>query len=246
MSEDMSVLRTTLLGSLLDSARHNAESGAIYLDADKPATTPAEERGSPLPLEAHALGAVLTGRVAPQSWRAASDATWDFYAAKGLLEAVFTALRVEWDVREGAHPFLHPGRTARVYSGETELGWLGEVHPLVARAWDLDGTVAAFEIDLGLAIAHAPEELPFTPFTSFPPALRDLAVTRPEGVTAAAILAVAREHADEAEVFDVYGDSLAMHLVFRAPDRTLTDDEVNARMEAIAAGLQELGVERRA
>ena len=256
MSEDMSVLRTTLLGSLLDAARHNSargaaelalfESGAIYLDVETPRRTEAERRGSPLPLEADALGAVLTGRLAPEAWRGKSDAAWDFYAAKALLGAVLDTLRVPWDVREGPHPFLHPGRSARVYSGETELGWLGEVHPLVAREWDLGGTVAAFEIDLGLAIAQAPREIPFTPFTSFPPALRDLAVVRPEGITAGELLAVARRHADEAEVFDVYGDSLAMHLVFRAPDRTLTDEEVDQRMVAITAGLRELGVERRA
>jgi phenylalanyl-tRNA synthetase beta chain len=257
MSEDMAVLRTTLLCSLLDAARHNAargaaerlalfESGAIYLDAQRPAVTPAEQRGSALPLEVHALGAVLRGRLEPGSWRARADATWDFFAAKAVLGAVLDTLRVAWDVRPGTHPFLHPGRSGRVYAGETELGWLGEVHPLVARAWDLDGDVAAFEIDLGLAIAQAPEEIPFTPFTSFPPVLRDLAVVRPDGVTAAQVLAVAAEHADEVDVFDVYGDSLAMHLVFRAPDRTLTDDEVNERMEAIGAGLRELGVERRA
>ena len=145
------------------------------------------------------------------------------------------------------HGFRHPGRAARVYAGETDLGWVGEVHPLVARAWDLDGAVAAFEIDLKLAIAQAPEEIPFTPFTTFPPALRDLAVVRPEGVTGGEIVEIARAHADEVEVFDVYGDSLAMHLVFRAPDRTLTDDEVTERAEAIVAALHErLGVTRRA
>ncbi|HEX8206646.1 MAG TPA: phenylalanine--tRNA ligase subunit beta [Solirubrobacteraceae bacterium] len=244
MSEEMSVLRTTLLGSLLDTARHNTsrgagdlalfESGAIYLDTRET-----------LPLEVHALGALLTGALVPRSWRGEAG-KWDFFAAKGLVAALLDTLRVPWDVREGTHPFLHPGRSARVYSGETELGWLGEVHPLVAREWDLGGTVAAFEIDLDRAIAQAPQETPFVAFTSFPPVLRDLAVVRPEGVAAARIVGVARQHADEAEVFDVYGDSLAMHLVFRAPDRTLTDEEVDQRMEAIAAGLRELGVERRA
>ncbi|MDQ3740674.1 MAG: phenylalanine--tRNA ligase subunit beta, partial [Actinomycetota bacterium] len=245
MSEDQSVMRTTLLGSLLDVARYNAargmghlalfESGAIYLDA-----------GEQLPLEVHALGALVTGRLEPESWRARGDATWDFFAAKGVLGAVLDALRVEWDVREGVHPFLHPGRAARVYSGETELGWLGEVHPLVAREWDLDGTVAAFEIDLGRVIESAPREIPFRAFGTFPPVLRDLAVVRPQEVTAAAIVEVAAAHADGAEVFDVYGDSLALHLVFRAPDRTLTDEEVDTRMEAIVAALRELRVERRA
>jgi phenylalanyl-tRNA synthetase beta chain len=266
MSEDHSVLRTTLLGSLLDAARYNAargaadlalfESGATYLDDPDAAATATgasavarRGRFDGLPLEVHALGAVLTGRVQPESWRGGDGATWDLFAAKGVLGAVLDALRVAWDVRATPVPFLHPGRSARVLSGDTELGWLGEVHPLVARAWDLDGAVAAFEIDLGLAIAQAPADLPFRPFATFPPVLRDLAVVRPEGVTSAEVLAVVREAGDpeEATVFDVYGDSVAMHLSFRAADRTLTDEEVTERVEAIVRALSErLGVERRA
>ncbi len=264
MSEDHRVLRTTLLGSLLEIARHNLargrsdlalfESGAIYLDAPPSAdlatgATAVALRGrhDGLPTEVHALGGLLTGRVAPESWRGAGDARWDFFAAKSALGAVLDALRVEWDVRPPGHPFLHPGRAARVFSGDTELGWLGEVHPLVARAWELDGTVAAFELDLGLVIANAPQEIPFTAFATFPPVLRDLAVVRPADVAAAQIVAVAAERADAVEVFDVYGDSLAMHLAFRAPDRTLTDEEVDERMAAIVATLRErLEVEQRA
>ncbi|HEV3000492.1 MAG TPA: phenylalanine--tRNA ligase subunit beta [Solirubrobacteraceae bacterium] len=265
MSEDQSVLRTTLLGSLLDAARHNAargrpdlalfESGAIYLDAEAggiaTGATAVARRGrfEGLPLEAHALGALLTGRVLPESWRSRDAATWDFHAAKAVLGAVLDTLRIPWDVRPPGHPFLHPGRAARVFSGETELGWIGEVHPLVARAWDLDGAVAAFEVDLGLAIEQAPRELPFTPFATFPPVRRDLAVVVPQGVTSAQVLAVVREagRPEEASVFDVYGDSLAMHLAFRAPDRTLTDEEADARMAAIVGALRErLGVEQRA
>jgi phenylalanyl-tRNA synthetase beta chain len=260
MSEDQRVLRTTLIGSLLDVARYNAargtddlalfESGAIYLAADAPQRTEAERREPPLPLEAHALGALLTGRLVPESWSGVGkDAAWDLFAAKGVLGAVLDTLRVPWDVRPGTHPFLHPGRSARVYAGEVELGWIGEVHPLVAREWDLGGAVAAFEIDLGLAIEQAPRELPFTAFGTFPPVLRDLAVVRPAEVSAAQVLEVVRAagRPDEATVFDVYGDSLAMHLTFRAPDRTLTDDEVNERLERIVAALREqLGVEQRA
>jgi phenylalanyl-tRNA synthetase beta chain len=247
MSEDQSVLRTTLLGSLLDVARYNAargrgdlalfESGAIYVDG-----------GDKLPLEIHALGAVLTGRVAPESWRG-GDATWDFFAAKAALGAVLDTLRIAWDVRPPGHPFLRPGRSARVFSGETELGWVGEVHPLVAREWDLDGSVAAFEIDLGLAVDQAPQDIPFRSFATFPPVRRDLAVVRPAEVTSAQVLDVVRVagQPEEATVFDVYGESLAMHLAFRAPDRTLTDEEVDERMAAIVAALREqLGVEQRA
>ena len=250
LSEDQSRLRTTLLGSLLDATRHNLargvpdlalfESGSIYLDT-----------GEQLPLERHALGAVATGRVQPESWRAKDASAWDFYAVKGLVAAVLDTLRVPWDVRPPSHPFLHPGRSARIFSGDTELGWLGEVHPLAARAWDLDAAIAAFELDLGIVISLAPADLAFASIPTQPAALRDLAVTVPGEVTSADVLRVVAEAGrpllEDAGVFDVYGDSLALHLAFRAADRTLTDEEVGERLEAIVAALgDELGVQRRA
>ena len=317
MSEDHRVLRTTLLGSLLDAASFNRargvadvalfESGAIYLDQggaigpdgdrvaegapalvrdnDGPSLAPPDPNsvsqegsstasgpssvaadgpasglqrppgGAPLPYEVHALGAVVAGRIAPKAWRGSTDAVWDFFAAKGLLGAVLDTLRIEWDVRPPGHPFLHPGRSARVYSGETELGWLGEVHPLVARAWDLEGAVAAFEIDLGLAIEQAPDELHYRDVTSFPAVRQDLAVVVAADVPAAEVLRVVRGAGGKllgaAEVFDVYpleGEtSLAVHLEFRAPDRTLTDDDVRPVVDKIVAKLgDQLGAKLRA
>jgi phenylalanyl-tRNA synthetase beta chain len=296
MSEDHRVLRTTLLGSLLDVAAFNRargaadlalfESGTIYLDRgglsadgdpvaddapalvrdnDGPSLAPPDPgeaeahvsapAGAPLPHEIHALGGLLAGRVAPESWRGTSDALWDFFAVKGLLGAVLDTLRVAWDVRPPGHPFLHPGRSARVFSGETELGWVGEVHPLVARAWDLEGSVAAFELDLGLVIDQAPAELHYRDVTSFPAVRQDLAVVVSEDVPAADVVAVTRAAGGKllasAEVFDVYpleGEtSLAVHLEFRAPDRTLTDDDVRPVVDKIVAKLgDELGARLRA
>jgi phenylalanyl-tRNA synthetase beta chain len=280
MSEDQSHLRTTLLGSLLDTARYNAarngadlalfESGAIYLDtkaaddaarisADGDPIAPPLDHDRGLPLERHALGALLVGRVSPESWRDQDGRTWDFFAAKGLVAAILDTLRVPWDVRpEDPHPFLHPGRAARVYAGETELGWVGELHPLVAREWDLEAAAAAFELDLGLVVDAAPEVELYTDVTSFPAVRQDLAVVVPEAVSAADVLAVVRRSAgrllEDAEVFDVYrGEqigagrvSLALHLTFRARDRTLTDEEVAAQVaKAVDALKSELGAEQR-
>ena len=168
-------------------------------------------------------------------------------------------LRVRWDVRPPAHPFLHPGRSGRVFSGETELGWVGEVHPLVLAAWDLeDAVVAAFELDLDLAVELGDLEPAYRDVTSFPAVRQDLAVVVGADVPAADVLAVVRGHAgallEGAEVFDVFrgaqlGEgrlSLAVHLTFRAPDRTLTDDEVRERVDAVVAALRsELGAEPR-
>jgi phenylalanyl-tRNA synthetase beta chain len=253
MSEDESHLRTTLLGSLLDAVRHNLargasspalfESGAVYLDT-----------GEELPLERHMLGAALVGAMAPAAWRGGTPPAWDLFAAKGLLGAVCDTLRVGWDVRPPGHPFLHPGRSARLFAGETELGWVGELHPLVARAWDVEAPAAAFELDLGLLAALAPEVTTFRDLTSFPAVRRDLAISVPVERTSAEVLAVVRAAGgrllEDAEVFDVYAGeqagegrvSLAMHLSFRAPDRTLTDDEVKAvvdrMLERLAAELE--------
>jgi phenylalanyl-tRNA synthetase beta chain len=279
MSEDHSHLRTTLLGSLLDIARHNLargttdlrlfESGAIYLDVepiddaarvstDGDPIAPVVPHDPGLPLERHALGALLVGRTAPQSWRTGEAPEWDFFAAKALVGAVLDTLRVPWDVRPAEpHPFLHPGRSARVYSAGTELGWVGEVHPLVAREWDVEGAAAAFELDLGLAAERAPEDILYRDVTSFPAVRQDLAVVVPSDVPAARLLDIVRDAGgkllEDASVFDVYegaqvGEgrrSIAMHLVFRAKDRTLTEDETAPVVEKMLAALGEVGAQRR-
>jgi phenylalanyl-tRNA synthetase beta chain len=241
MSEDQSVLRTTLLGSLLDVARHNAargqgvrglfESGTVY-----------HATGARLPHEHRALAALVPG---------------DVFAAKGYLEAVLAALRVEGAFAAQAQPFLHPGRSAVVSAGGAELGWVGDVHPLVAADWDLDG-VAAFEIDLDAVIAQAGAIAVYEDLTSFPELREDIAVVVDAGVPAARVLDVVRAAGGKllarAEVFDVYrGEqiaagrtSLAIALTFRARDRTLTDaDVVPVREQIVARLASELGGELR-
>jgi phenylalanyl-tRNA synthetase beta chain len=197
---------------------------------------------------------VLAGRSAPSSWRGGEAPLWDLFAAKGVVGALLDTLRVAWDVRpEAPHPFLHPGRSARVYAGEVELGWVGEVHPLVAQAWELETNVAAFELDLGLAVDQAPAIAQFRDVTSFPAVRQDLALVVGDDVPAATVLATIRKAGgkllESAEVFDVFrgaqiGEgkvSLAIHLAFRAPDRTLTDEETGRLVDKMLAALAELG-----
>jgi phenylalanyl-tRNA synthetase beta chain len=253
MSEDHSVLRTTVLGSLLDATKHNVargnadlrliEQGAVYLPHP-----PAE--GEQLPHEHRALGAVLHGRLSAPSW-GDSDAprAVDFFAAKGLLAATLDALRVDWSVRAEAQPFLHPGRSATVLAGDEVIGWVGELHPLVARAWELEGAVAAFELDLDRTVAHAVAVPYFRDLTSFPPVRQDLAVIVAEDVAADDVLSTVRgaggKLLDAVRVFDVYrgaqvGEgrkSLALALTFQASDRTLSDEDVAPVREKVVAAL---------
>jgi len=258
MSEEQAVMRTTLLGSLLGAARRNLargaegprlfEAGAVYLrDAESGTREP------------HHLAALLCGPARPPTWREPDPPPADVFAAKGLLAGLLDTLRVPWRVEAAAEPFLHPGRAARVaLASGKPLGWLGELHPEVAGAWDLPGG-AGFEIDLDAAIAAAPADAIFAEVTPFPEVRQDLAVVVADDVPAARVVAIAREaggaELERAEVFDVYrgpqvGEgrvSLALGLAFRAPDRTLTDEEAGARRAAILAALSaELGAQARA
>jgi phenylalanyl-tRNA synthetase beta chain len=257
LSEAQSIMRPTLLGSLLDAAQHNVarngpdisifESGTVYR-----ATAADDERVAD---EHHGLGVLLSGSLAPRSWRG-SPPQADFFAAKALLAALLDQLHVQWSAQPRAWPFLHPGRSAVVLAGERALGFIGELHPLVAGSWDMERT-AAFAIDLGRLAAASPEAIAFNGFAAVPSLRQDLAVILPEDVAAAQALQSVREAAgemlDDVSVFDVYtGEqvgagrrSLALALTFRALERTLTDEDVAPARERIVAALAELGGELR-
>jgi phenylalanyl-tRNA synthetase beta chain len=260
LSEDQSAMRTTLLGSLLDAARANLargaervalfESGRVYLTGGLDGEF-VGERPAPV-AEPHRLGCLAVGPLAAKSWRG-EEAPADLFVLKGLLEGLAERLGVALDFEPGAEPFLHPGRAARVLVGGEEAGWLGELHPLVCREWDLDAA-AGFEVGLAALVdAATVGEETFEDVTTFPAVLQDLAVVIPVDVPAArvreAVLAGGGELLRAAEVFDRYegeqlGEgrkSLALRLEFRAADRTLTDEEVAARREAIAAELEGIG-----
>jgi phenylalanyl-tRNA synthetase beta chain len=135
-----------------------------------------------------------------------------------------------------------------VLSGDRRVGFIGELHPLVAASWDLE-RVATWALNLGLVASLAPEVITYVPFAEYPPLREDLAVVVAEGVSAAEVIGVVREAGGaqlaRVEVFDVYrgaqvGEarvSLALHLEFRAADRTLSDEDVAQARQAIAAAL---------
>ncbi len=267
LSAEHSELRTTLLGSLLDVARYNLargservslfESSRVYLTSGQSAAGGAlggefAGRRSPPAFEPHCVTALAVGSLAPPSWGAGARSV-DFFALKGVLEALAAQLGVALDYEPGAYPFLHPGRAARVTLGGVEAGWLGEVHPLVCREWDLD-RAAGFEVRLAELVAASPAAREqYEDVTTYPSVHQDLAIVvadeLPAAQVRAAVLAGGGELLRSATVFDLYrgeqvGEgrkSLAFRLEFRAPDRTLTDAEVAERREAIKRALGEIG-----
>jgi phenylalanyl-tRNA synthetase beta chain len=258
LSEDQSLLRTTLLGSLLDVARHNAARGMADLRLFEVGRVFGRAEGETGVDEHGALAVLLAGRMVPPAWGAVAPGQADFFAVKGVLEAIAQALRVELECRASQQPFLHPGRAAAVLCGGEELGWIGELHPLVAREWDLEGA-AVMELDLDRLLALATtNEHGYRDVISYPSVRQDLAVVLADEIPAARAVELVRAAAgdllDAVEVFDVYtgeqvGEgrrSLALSLDFRAPDRTLTDADVVPLRERIVQALEELGGELRA
>ncbi len=248
MSIEQSRMRRTLLGSLLDVTAVNRargatalrlfEAGAVFLPLD----------GERLPAEPLHVAAVLCGPVRPATWRDSQPPAADFFAVKGVLESLLDALRAEYALERSAEAFLHPGANAAIVVSGRAVGWVGEVHPLVAAEWDIDVPVAAFELDLDAVPVAAP--VLYSDVPSHPEVREDLAVVVAQDTTAAQVVEVVRRSGGEllsgAQVFDVYRDperlgegnvSLALRLSFRAPDRTLTDQEVAAQRERIIQAL---------
>ncbi len=257
LSAEQSVLRPLLLPGLLDAARHNVahgrtapalfESAHVYLRSGSLDDVPEPPGGATPAAEGHHIGVLVAGEL-PSGWRSPGRPV-DFYVARGLLEAALAPAALDWRLEPAQRPYLHPGRSAAVFAEEAQLGWIGELHPLVARSWELELPVAWFEIDFGAVAALAPDQMTYRDVTSFPAVLQDIAVLVADDVPAARVEAVVREAAGDllvgVSVFDLYrgaqvGEgrkSLALRLEFRAPDRTLTDDEVAERRGAIETAL---------
>ena len=266
LSVDHSELRTTIVGSLLDAARYNlahgaegvalCELGRAYLATGSPTDgvlggSFAGERPAPA-YEPQQLGALAVGSLSGSGWRGGGEGA-DFFALKGVLEALADQLGVAVEVEAGAEPLLHPGRAATISIGGRPAGWIGELHPLVCREWDLDAAVG-WELDLAALVEASPiGRERYRDVISFPAVHQDIAVVVDDDVEAArvreAVLAAAGELLRSAVIFDLYrgeqlGEgrkSLALRLEFRASDRTLTDEEVAAVRQQIKAALEQIG-----
>ena len=277
LSEDQSAMRTTLLGSLLDVAARNLargadgvslfESGQIYLNIPPTGRNPTNDEGNraidPLaggfvgeraaPVgEPHRLACLASGPLVAKSWRGGGEPA-DFFALKAVLEALAGQLGVSLEFEAAPEPFLHPGRAAAVLIAGVPVGWIGEIHPLVCRAWDLEAA-SGFEIATAalLGAASTGEET-FEDVTTFPAVRQDLAVVVDAATSASAVRDAVLEGGGEllraADVFDLYAGeqigegrvSLALRLEFRAPDRTLTDEEVVGLRERIEQKLEQIG-----
>jgi phenylalanyl-tRNA synthetase beta chain len=232
ISAELAVLRTRLLPSLVEAVRRNVELGAEQVALFEVARVYLPD--GELPLEQTHLGAIVAG-----GWS----------RAKGIVDALYAALKAEPGFERAEDELLHPGKSAA-----TAAGMVGELHPAV-----LDGVWGAFELDLAKLLAETPDEVRYTDVVSFPAVHQDLAFAVPEEVSAAELVAAARAAAGpelrEMRPFDVYrgeqvGEgrkSLAFAVSFQSSERTLTDEDAAALRERIVEALrQRFGAELRA
>ncbi len=163
------------------------------------------------------------------------------------MRRVADALHVEVTLRQAVRAPWHPGRCAEVLVGDTVIGHAGELHPTVCRATGVPERTAVAEVDLSVLLAHAPDVVGAPSFSDFPQAKEDVALVVDAAVPAAdveeALRAGAGDLLESIRLFDLYtGEqvqdgrkSLAFALRFRAPDRTLTDEETAAARDAAVA-----------
>ncbi len=233
MTADQAVLRTTLLPGLVSAVQTGIDVGA-------------DSRG----LFEIARVYLPSGEQLPgERWRLAAIVSGGYAAAKGVLETLYDALKLELRVERSSHAMLHPGKTAA-----TEAGILGELHPTL-----LEGAWGAFELDLDTLFSDVPERTVYEDVITYPAVNQDIAVSVDEDVEVGALVAAARDAAGpllrDARVFDVYrGDqvgerrkSVAIHLAFQSPERTLTDEEAaDLRGRIVEALATTFGAELRA
>ena len=249
ISEEMSVMRASILPGLLNTAQYNAnrqqdrirlfETGLVFTG-----NTGDYE-------QINRIGGLVSGSRYPQNWNNTDDVN-DFYDVKGDVECI---LRLGGDNRHfrfqpAEFGCFHPGQCARIESKEgTLLGHLGALHPAIARKLELDTEIFMFELDLD---AVQIGELPIASVLSrYPEVSRDLAIVINDSVPAEKILTIVRDNAGEfltsLRIFDVYqGDavekgkkSIALGLTWQHPSRTLSDDEIGVIISSCVNVLQE-------
>ncbi len=244
LGEDRSIMRTTTLPSMLEILTRNYnfrnraarlyEFGRIYLPGGPDGL--ADERKF-LTLGAYGDGA-------------------DFFTLKGAVEALLRSVRAE-NVRfeaVGDNPSYHPGRCARILAGDTPIGVMGQIHPLVERNYDVDTELYCAELSLDALMAARGAEPEYTPLPRFPAVTRDIAVVCREEVTVGALEDCIRRGArgllKDAALFDIYRGpgiapglkSVAFNLTLRSDERSLTAEDADADVAAILETLRaELG-----
>ncbi|MEI5995575.1 phenylalanine--tRNA ligase subunit beta [Candidatus Enterococcus mansonii] len=254
MSEERSVLRMNLISGLLDDVSYNVarknstvalyEIGRVFYQENDPQKE--------LPREENHLGIALSGNQAIKDWQTKEEPV-DFYTLKGILNVLFEAVGIEAKISYEAtkeNKELHPGRTALVKLNETVIGFIGQVHPTVAKEYEVPETYVA-ELNLQAIIEAENDALVYQQISKFPAISRDIALLVDESVTNQTLVETISKNAGKflqsIHLFDVYqGENIAegkksmgYSLTFVNAEATLVDEEINQSLEKVEKALVE-------
>jgi phenylalanyl-tRNA synthetase beta chain len=251
MSEEHSTLRVSILPEMLHAVGYNLarkqtdvayyELGSIFISK--------EEKVTKQPIETTRLAGAITGQWLSHAWQQEKKAV-DFFVVKGIVEALFTSLKLDVTYKQAKIDGMHPGRTAQLFIGERPIGFVGQVHPGVQKSYGLKETYV-FDIDFAYLLDIHENEPSFSVIPRYPSTTRDIALVLDQDVKAGEVQAVIKDAGGELvkdiQVFDVYqGEhleegkkSIAFSLFYQDPERTLTDEEVEASYHAILEAVKE-------
>ncbi|WP_407354432.1 phenylalanine--tRNA ligase subunit beta [Luteimonas sp. R10] len=264
LSAELGVMRTLLLPGLVDALARNSarqqprvrlfEIGKVFgsrdsgfVIRDSGGATATATAGATAPVETLRIAAVATGDARVEQWGEAAREV-DFHDLKGDLESLAACAGAQLEFRPAQAAHGHPGRSAEVSRDGVRVGWIGELHPRLLSALELDRRVLAFELDLAALQRRVPPRAGAV--TRFPSVRRDLAFIVAQGVPWASVEASIRAAAGPLlaglRLFDRYQGngveigckSLAMGLILQDKSRTLTDRDVDDVVERIIAALQ--------
>ncbi|MCH5324775.1 MAG: phenylalanine--tRNA ligase subunit beta [Eubacterium sp.] len=243
LGEDTSVMRTSPLTSMMEVIRRNYNNRNLSARFFETARAYFPNGEGELPDEKDYLCLGLYG------------AGEDFFTIKGAVEEILDKLGIE-DVQftaDSENPVYHPGRCAKVTAGDKELGYVGQIHPRAAGAFDVGCEVYCAVLDIDKAQESAGEDVKYVSLPKFPAAARDLSLICADEVTNGEITAAIRssaKHLEAVKLFDIYkGEqvpegkkSLSYTLTFRKKDATLTDEEADASVAKVLKALEAIGV----
>ena len=263
MNAEQSCMRRTIVPGLLRSVAYNQSRGVSNIQLYEIGTVFSAREGAAQPKERRKLAGVLAGAMGPAAWNNA-PAAFDFFDGKGVLESIARELalsKVRFKALSAEEaPHLQPGRAAQMLSGGDVVGWVGEIHPLAADAFEAAAPVVAFELDMAVLERAARPARDYVDVPQFPAVARDAAFVVDESVTNEKLMqcmtSAGGKLLEGVQLFDVYRDeerigagkkSMAYSLTYRAADRTLTSEEVDKAHDRLVKKVSNAtGAEQRA
>ena len=238
LRKEESLLRTTLVPSLIENLKYNLDRGIKdirFFEISKVF----EDIGEQLPLEELMLGGIFYREKVPSLWK---EETHGFFITKGAIESLFGELKIKgYSFTPSSEPFLHKGQSSDIQISDSSMGYIGILAPDIIERLDLKKKkmeVVLFELNLNSLVSSMPDSMQYSPVPRYPYVERDIAIVVDEAILSSEItriiLGFPSEIIEEVSIFDYFKGgnipagkkSLAFSIVYRSKEKTLTDEEV--------------------